>query len=369
MAIKKHDSSTRVLTFVLTIAFGLVAAVIAYATFNGGSFDLRSKAATEEIILKQWTFNTNAEGWQAKDFLSSAVSGGIYTLTVHPTYKQECTTQGKGRTARQICKQVRAMRELTPQIFNTSVATNLMYPVNKFRIRLAVLAPKATAGRPPTGENGKTVSFQSPQAVYPFTIKVTQKYQGKKLSDADQQISAIADGKEHEYSFEFSRALNLKRVDELQIQFVSLPRDANTVVSINDIALIGMKEVRPTISKVPPSRTPIQCGSGVKTFAPGKSITCSGDYYLGMSYTCFDGYSGVVDEGTKCISYEVLKQKVTTLCSGRLNCPETSIAPITPTGYPSQYPKPTPYRLPIVSQYPTYPTATPPPYTSTTPVQ
>ena len=55
--VRKYDSSTRVLTFVLTVAFGLLSAVIAYASFKGGSFELRSKAATEEIILKQWAFS------------------------------------------------------------------------------------------------------------------------------------------------------------------------------------------------------------------------------------------------------------------------------------------------------------------------
>ena len=67
MAIK-HDSSTRILTFVLTVTFGLVAVVIAYATFKGGSFELRSKAAQEEVVLKQWTFDANAEGWNQKTF-------------------------------------------------------------------------------------------------------------------------------------------------------------------------------------------------------------------------------------------------------------------------------------------------------------
>lgn len=202
---RKYDSSTRVLTFVLTVAFGLVAAVIAYATF-GGSFELRSKAATEEVILKLWTFDANQEGWLAKDFSLSTVSKGMYQLSVNSN------------------KSI----AVAPQIIHTSVQTTLKYPVNKFRIRLAVTT--------------QATSYRLPQA-YPFTIKVSQTYQGKTVKDAEQLISAIADGKEHEYAFAFPKVASLKRVDALQIQFLSLPQESKNVVSVNDIALIGLKSV------------------------------------------------------------------------------------------------------------------------------
>lgn len=259
--VRKHDSSTRVLTFVLTVAFGLLSAVIAYASFKGGSFELRSKAATEEVILKQWTFDKVAEGWGAKDFLSSAVSGGMYKLTVNSKqqiaeYKQECTTNPKQK--KQVCKQVRVMRDLSPRLVNTSVQTNLLYPINKFRIRLSAGSP-SSSGRLPTlkekQENEIRNKPSPPQSAYPITLKVSQKYQGKKVSETEQQISAVADAKEHEYSFDFPKDSSLKRVDELQITFVGLGTQAGTYVSINDISLIGLKEVKPTITKMPPVAT------------------------------------------------------------------------------------------------------------------
>lgn len=245
--VRKHDSSTRVLTFVLTVAFGLLSAVIAYASFKGGSFELRSKAATEEVILKQWTFDKVAEGWSAKDFLSGVVTGGMYKLTVNSKQqiaesKQECTTNPKQK--KQVCKQVRVMRDLSPRLLNTSVQTILQYPVNKFRIRLSVGSPQL-----------KKIMPSPPERAYPFTLKVSQKYQGKKVSEIEQQISAVADAKEHEYSFDFPKDSSLKRVDELQITFVALGTQAGTFVSINDIALIGLKEVKPTPTKKPPVAT------------------------------------------------------------------------------------------------------------------
>ncbi len=243
--VRKHDSSTRVLTFVLTVAFGLLSAVIAYASFKGGSFELRSKAATEEVILKQWTFDADKEGWDAKDFFSGVVSKGTYQLTVNPKEK------------------ISVPRELTPRLINTIVQTHLKYPANKFRIRLAVATSLRSVDRPtPTGKEIKKErilpSITQKQA-FPFVMKVSQKYQGKSLSVTEQQISAVADGKEHEYSFEFSKDSSLKRVDELQIQFVSLPLIANTTVSVNDIALIGMKEI-PVPTKIPPQKTETKNG-------------------------------------------------------------------------------------------------------------
>jgi len=259
--VRKHDSSTRVLTFVLTVAFGLLSAVIAYASFKGGSFELRSKAATEEVILKQWTFDKVAEGWDAKDFLSSTIIGGMYKLTPHQSKqiaesKQECTTNPKQK--KQVCKQVRVMRDLSPRLVNTSVQTNLLYPINKFKIRLAAGLPSGSDRLPPQKEmqeNNIRNKPNPPQFAYPITLKVSVKYQGKKVSDAEWQISAVADAKEHEYSFDFPKDSSLKRVDEMQIVFVGLGIQAGTFVSINDIALIGMKEVKPTITKMPPEVT------------------------------------------------------------------------------------------------------------------
>ena len=49
---KSTDSSNRVISFVLTIAFGLLILVVGYAMLKGGVFQLRSKAATEESIIK-----------------------------------------------------------------------------------------------------------------------------------------------------------------------------------------------------------------------------------------------------------------------------------------------------------------------------
>lgn len=57
-----YDSS-RVISFVLMIAFGLLATVVGYATLRGGAFDLRSRASMDEKRSGSWDFSKNAEGW------------------------------------------------------------------------------------------------------------------------------------------------------------------------------------------------------------------------------------------------------------------------------------------------------------------
>ena len=186
------------------------------------------------------------------------MTGGKYQLTVNPQKqtpdnKEQCKTINGKR----ICTNSRVMREVIPQITNTTVQTHLKYPVNKFRIRLA--ASSLTSGIIRTAEksdaNSKILPPSKEQQATPFTLKVTQKYQGKTLLDTEQQISAVADGKEHEYSFEFTKSSSLKRVDELQITFVGLNTAARTTVMINDIALIGMRATPPPQPTKSPQKT------------------------------------------------------------------------------------------------------------------
>lgn len=231
---KKKDDPSNVISFVFMITFGLIMAVIVYVTFNGGFFALESKAASEDRILKQWTFDIGNEGWNAKDVLSSVVSNGMYLLTLNTVSRPE-----------------------TPRVIQSRVLTPLKYPINKFRMRLTVSTPPVRV-IPPAGidtKNQKIIPNPPIQQAYPFTIKVSVKYQGKPTNDAEQLISAVADGKEHEYSFLFPRTVNLKRIDELQVTFVGLKSVSKTIISINDIALIGMKSVSPTVTQVSPIPT------------------------------------------------------------------------------------------------------------------
>jgi len=126
-------NSSRVITFVLMIAFALLAGVIGYATFKGGAFELRSRAAKEEVILKQWTFDSTKEGWVARDLASDTVRAGNYTLVIGKDIAAPCRGQ--------VCPQI--ARLLSPLIEHTSVATTLKYPLNKFKIRLSI-SPAST---------------------------------------------------------------------------------------------------------------------------------------------------------------------------------------------------------------------------------
>ena len=280
---RKYDSSTRVLTFVLTVAFGLLSAVIAYASFKGGSFELRSKAATEEVILKQWTFDKVAEGWDAIDFLSSKVSEDVYKLMLHPTkeitsVRRECNVVGGGKKKkeREVCKDISDTKTLFPRILNTKIGVNFLYPINKFRMRLAVLNP-IFKEKPKRLPSEVTMYLPVPPAppVIPFIIKVSPKYKGNKIPIVNPiEISAVADGREHEYSFEFPNdsgpkgTSGIRGVEEIQIDFSGLNLGKDTIVSINDISIFGRKEVPPTPTKKPPVATQTLTGY-VRTY-PGE---------------------------------------------------------------------------------------------------
>ena len=82
--INKANSFTNVLIISFAAMFGVVALALGYAAMNSDT-DLRSKAAEEQTIYKQWEFNninnSNAEGWVINKPLSFVTKFGWLSFT------------------------------------------------------------------------------------------------------------------------------------------------------------------------------------------------------------------------------------------------------------------------------------------------
>ncbi len=334
MAMYKKNPS-RVISVVLMVAFALLAVVVGYATVKGGQFELRSKAASEEVMLKQWTFEKNAEGWQAKDVGKSTVSGGNLSLVVgaNPeivTREQSCT--GSKRRGNYKCRTVSKTVVLTPRIEQNSVNTTLLYAESRLKMRLALSLPglpnpSVTCTPPPScaylrtpckyaqqGVNycpiyqkgnesagmAKEDSRWAPQPdprMMKVPVEVSYRIQGKKTFEAPVMISIAADGNMHDVSFSFPREMSLRRVEELKVAFGDLRKQPNARVDIADISLVGYKEIpRPTVTKEPPNSS--QTFEGVVEKGASVPEKSSSTYYL-VTQAIVRTQQGVTEEESK----------------------------------------------------------------------
>lgn len=196
--VNKHASSLHVFTFVLTVAVGLVAVVIAYATFKGGSFELRSKAAAEEVVLEKWTFNTEEDNyWEAINFFSSKKEDGLYKLQIFNSVNE-------------------------PSLKNQFIQTRLSHITNKLRIQMTV-----------------DWSQQDPYKADVFKIAFYEKYVGNTTFSYAKEFIVIADGKEHEYTTSFSDSTGLKTVSEAMLVFPKTLSSEKIDISIKEIAIVA----------------------------------------------------------------------------------------------------------------------------------
>ncbi len=83
MASRPPSSSFhKVLVLVFGAAFGLVALALGYQAMNS-SADIRSKAAEEQSIYKQWEFNgSDTEGWVSEKPYTTKAQNGYLTLAI-----------------------------------------------------------------------------------------------------------------------------------------------------------------------------------------------------------------------------------------------------------------------------------------------
>ncbi len=283
---KYKQKSLNVISFVLMIAFAFLVAVTGYVMVKGGSFELRSKAAQQEVILKQWTFQKGNEGWDAADFLSAIVEGGNYSLVVGPKTEEvrygeeECTGSEKRGNYR--CKTPSSTYVLSPKINHNAVNVILKYPLNRFNIRLTLsslpsgikpspiceLEPPCAYLKTPckyaqqgvtycpradqpagTYTGGGGVPPSGIQRVFKVPFQISYRLQGKNTDEAPVTIMALADGAMHDYSFNFPKELSLKKIVSMKISFAALRTQAKARVNIADMSIVGL----PTVTKVPPN--------------------------------------------------------------------------------------------------------------------
>lgn len=267
---KKSASSTKILTFVLTVVFGLLAAVVAFATFRNGSFELRTKAAAEEVVLKQWLFEKDTEGWNAQDVGKSTVRGGNYSLEIGKKSElvrpqEVCTGKEKNK-----CRIRNVVTPLSPRVEHAAVETVLKYVQHKLRIRMALVFPQST--RPPGCQPPPTCAYLREPCKYErpgvtfchkdtiqkvqenvgtgreqrltnIPMSVSYRLQGKQVFETALGFVGIIDGTVREYSLDLPKEVSLKRIDELRVSFGDLRKEAGARVDIADISIIGLKEV------------------------------------------------------------------------------------------------------------------------------
>lgn len=232
---KLSRRSPNVISLVLLITFGLLAAVIGYATIKGGNFELRSKAATKDILLKQWTFDAGSQEWTAGDWGSQSAGKGVYSLVVDTKterreQKEVCT--GSKKRGNEKCRNKTVVTPLDPHLLRGSVDTVLLYPQNRFGIKLSVTLP-ATETSPLAKKPAKT----------PVTFSVRYKMEGKSTFENPVPLTVNANAGIQDVAFAFPKGMSLKKITDIRISFADIKSRAGAVIVVDDIRLVGLKEV------------------------------------------------------------------------------------------------------------------------------
>lgn len=267
--ITKHDSSTRVLTIVLTVAFALISLVIAYAAFTGGSFDLRSKAATHSFPLKTWEFTSSDEGWKALDVGTTSVSQRKYSIDL----RQDAS--------------------LKPRLENDALDFTLLYPRNRIDVQLTlpklVITPTPTPACTPLPRqcprNNKPCQFTTPGVTYcsqsepgrtgggifngsgrlgesrveytQVPIQISYRLKGSSSYEKLKLTRARASGESVSIRADLPSGLSLKKLDGISISFQALPALSLTHVDVSQIMLVRVEQDTNSTTTTPSTSTTI----------------------------------------------------------------------------------------------------------------
>lgn len=258
--IKKLQNSPSVISTVLYIVFGLLTIIIGYVTIARTSFDLRSKAKYEQVLLKQYTFNVSKEGWKAKNFGSSTWAGGQYFLEIdsrtHVSKEDACYEDDLSE--QEECSGDFEMIPLKPRIRHEEVDTLVMFPSALVTLRLSVTLPSSTQsgqlGNPwnfMNGSNSATFFLQKQSKRFPIKLS----YRFHDAADFEPLVSAWGrmDGRMQEVTFALPRSVALRSIDELSISFEEIQNVANAVIEIDDIRIVGLKEIAQVPTPTPTS--------------------------------------------------------------------------------------------------------------------
>ena len=255
-----------VVSLVLTILFGIVAAVIAYATWKGGAFELRSQAALPERIIRQWNFNgKTTEGWILGGFSNTRVANGVLRA-VYGNPKQSAALQ------------------------NTNVGVSLPYGPKYIRMRMGI---------------------NSGGAQNQVNVAISYALQGKNTVTGLQPFSVIPDNTRREYSVTLPD-ISAATIKSIMISFTGLK--SGNQLEVDWVRLVS-KWIQPS-----PSPT-ITCKTGVNSFSV--DTACDGGYRY-MTFSCYDGFGRREGGPTSCKSSSVWSSYAQQYCIGHSNCPTPS---------------------------------------------
>lgn len=258
--------SSKVITIVLSIAFGIIALIIGYATFKGGTFELRSRATDVETIIKKWKFETDAEGWSAQQVGKFEVKEGSMVVSIHKvsTYTDvQEVCKGGSRKKEETCKDKKVTLNKDPRIEIGTINTPLVdYPKFKFRMRLALFPATSSATPcvmpPPCAflPAGCDPDYHEPGVTYcditatptptvnsnaptQFPLVLSYKVSGSN-TPTSVRLDAPVDTTTHEYTIDLPESVALKTLQGARLSFASMRKYAGYEAKIEEISLIGV---------------------------------------------------------------------------------------------------------------------------------
>ncbi len=187
---KYKPESSKVISFVLMIAFALFVVVIGYATYKGGSFELRSKAAQEDYVVKRWEFDGAENDWVGSGITLEVKDGMLKTKVTDPN---------------------------TAKIAVGGAAATLTKGKKKIQLVLAVMSPNGGA--------------------YKFHLRYKTR-NGTNWSSW-LPVKGVADGTAQTYSVTLANTLSTIIMDKIELKFSGMPKDAT--VNIDSIRIISTK--------------------------------------------------------------------------------------------------------------------------------
>lgn len=304
----------------LMIVFGLLVLIAGYAVLNGGIFEVRSKAALGENIVKRWEFDTSADGWTTTLLSNVKVANGLLVgdfgkPVVRPNPR--CSDRGCQNTLyskksglwmitncnditdadgdQQLCNSAGRVgwcggnvfccpgpqQKWTgnmsacggskyPSLVQKTVNTNLSAGKKYAKVRLAVAPGNALT---------RTTGLQK---AAPFTLTLT--YEGKTVRAVPLQASGLANGKFSEYTFVFPD-IGTMTINALAMRLDGIP--VGSKVQLDWVRLVSVIDTTPPTT-TPPTPTPqAPTPYASPTPSPATTLTPSAfqnAYYLDGKY-------------------------------------------------------------------------------------
>lgn len=228
-----HREPSKAISVTLGILFVFLAGIIGYATFTQnkpGSFELRSKASSDETVIKEYLFNSTAEGWVGTDVDSFGVSNGLLEFTTkptssHTTVNHKCGSSTyaniksrKGKLAAdQECKTITNEVSYQPAI-EIPNADVVMPPGQFRRFKMDLLAGSSTA------------------SAYTFRYAVSYQTSSQSAYTAPTVHEATADARFQQVAFDFPDSfIGNEVIKKLKISFNGL--HTSTPVKIDSVGL------------------------------------------------------------------------------------------------------------------------------------